>query len=110
MSGANISAGGYQRRVERISHAVVRVRVRSGPPPFDGVRALLLDWLHEKAGRDLSDAMLRGETDSLDLLGAQRVETVALTDPLPGPHGKIFTMSEFRVAPGLPKRCSLRLG
>jgi hypothetical protein len=25
--------------------------------------------------------MLRGETDSLDLLGAQRVETVALTDP-----------------------------
>ena len=33
----------------------------------------------EKASRS---AMLRGETDSLDLLGAQRVETVALTDPL----------------------------
>jgi hypothetical protein len=79
VSGASFSAGGYQRRVERISQAVVRVRVsRGGPPPFDGVRAVLLDWLREKAGRGLSDAMLRGETDSL----AQRVETVALTDPL----------------------------
>jgi hypothetical protein len=82
MSDGNIPAGGYQRRVERISQAVVRVRVRGGRPPFEGVQALILDWLREKAGQGLSDAMLRGETDSLDPLGAQRVETVALADPL----------------------------
>jgi len=72
---------GFQRRVERISQAVVRLRVRDDEADFGAVRGLLLDWLHEKAGRPLSDAMLRGETDHLDLLGAQRVETVALEDP-----------------------------
>ena len=82
MSGGSISAGGYQRRVERISQAVVQVRVHGGPVPFEGVRAVILDWLRWKAERSLPDAMLRGGTDSLDVLGAQRVETVALTDPL----------------------------
>src|ERR1700676_2118044 len=64
MSDGKIPAGGYQRRVERISQAVVRVRVRGGRPPFEGVQALILDWLREKAGQGLSDTMLCGETDS----------------------------------------------
>ena len=81
MAEGTVPSGGYQRRVERISQAVVRLRVRDDKSDFEGVRTLLLDWLREKAGRSLPDAMLRGETDSLDLLGAQRVETVALEHP-----------------------------
>ena len=71
-----------QRRVERISQAVVHVDLRGKTDGFAGVRDLLLDWLREKAGSRLTETMLRGETDSLDLLGVQRVETVALADPL----------------------------
>ena len=56
----------YQRRVERISQAVVRLRVPDDGSGFMDVRALLLDWLREKAGRSLPDAMLRGETASTD--------------------------------------------
>lgn len=80
MADGIVTSGGYQRRVERISQAVVRVRIRDADADFRSVRGLLLDWLREKAGRKLPDVMLRGETDSLDLLGAQRVETVALED------------------------------
>jgi hypothetical protein len=71
-----------QRRVERISQAVVHVDLRGKTDGFAGVRNLLLDWLREKAGSRLTETMLRGETDSLDPLGVQRVETVALADPL----------------------------
>jgi hypothetical protein len=74
---------GYQRRVERISQTVVRVHGGANDSVFTSVRGLILEWLRHQAGYELPKAMLRGETDSLDPLGAQRVETVAIeTDGL----------------------------
>ena len=55
--------------VERISQAVVPVRVRNAEAGFKGLQTEVLDWLGEKAGRSLPDAMLQGETDSFDCLG-----------------------------------------
>jgi len=74
-------APSFQRRVERISQSVVRVDLGGKTTGLVGVRNLVLEWLTKKAGGGLTDKMLRGESDSLDLLGTQRVETVALTDP-----------------------------
>lgn len=72
---------GFQRKVERVSQAVVRVGISENGQSFESVRALLLQWLREKAGRDLTPTMISGGTDTLDLLGAQRVETTALEEP-----------------------------
>jgi hypothetical protein len=81
MSGPrSIPAEPVRNRVERVSQAVVHVDVRRSDDGFRDLRTRLLDWLREKAGGALNDAMLRGETDSLDLLRTQRVETVAVAD------------------------------
>ena len=82
MAEGTVPSGGYQRRVEQISQAVVRLRVHDDKSDFEGVLGFCC-WIGCAKRRDVSlpDAMLRGETDSLDLLGAQRVETVALEHP-----------------------------
>ncbi len=71
----------YQRKVEQISSTVIEVSLAPGEDIAD-LRHVVLEWLQTKAGRPLSDAMLRGDSDSFDDLGTQRVETVALPDRL----------------------------
>ena len=72
---------GTQRRVERISQSVISVTANRDGNAFNPVRRILLAWLQEKAGRELSKAMMDGENDSFDVLGAQRVETVSINEP-----------------------------
>jgi hypothetical protein len=72
---------GTQRRVERISQSVVEIRTSDTNRDFESIRSIFLQWLRDKAGRELPTAMICGETDSLDLLGAQRVETAAMNEP-----------------------------
>lgn len=70
-----------QSRVERVSQALVTVAIRDADAGFAAVRQPILRWLQQQAGVALPGSMLRGEAGSLDLLGAQRVETVSLQAP-----------------------------
>ena len=72
----------YQRRVERISQATIEVCVEDATAGLAALRGIVIDWLREKAGGSLPDSILQGETGELSALGTQRVETVALREPV----------------------------
>ncbi len=101
-----------QRRVERVSQGAVQLPVYNADVAFRDARATILDWLRERTGRPLTDAMLRGETDSLDLPDAQLVETIGLADPRlwaarqefldPRVPGRTWVTEAMLAAPGGP--------
>lgn len=72
---------GLQRRVERISQGTIEVATSDAAAAFLSIRAMLLEWLQQKAGGPLPLRMQQGETGELNAIGVQRVETAALDNP-----------------------------
>lgn len=82
MLGQGLAAAlGTQRRVERISQAVVTVPVRDVDAGFASVRSLVLQWFEDAAGHRLPAAVWDGAPGSVDGPGGQHLETVHLPEP-----------------------------
>ena len=67
--------------VRPVSQVILRLRRDGEHSPFDAARGTVLEWMARRAGKRLPDEARNGESFSLDDVGAQRTEAVAIPSP-----------------------------
>ena len=67
--------------VRPVSQVILRLRRDGEHAPFDAARCTVLEWMARRAGKRLPDEARNGESFSLDDVGAQRTEAVAIPSP-----------------------------
>jgi len=67
--------------VRPVSQVILQVECDDGEPAFDAVRTNVLNWIARRAGKKLPDQAWDGESFTLDEIGAQRTEAVAIEVP-----------------------------
>ncbi len=67
--------------VRPVSQVILRLRRDGDRVPFEVARGTVLEWMARRAGKRLPDEATKGESFTLDDVGAQRTEAVAIPSP-----------------------------
>lgn len=67
--------------VRPVSQVILRLRRDGDRVPFEVARETVLEWMARRAGKRLPDEARQGESFTLDDVGAQRTEAVAIPNP-----------------------------
>ena len=67
--------------VRPVSQVILRLRQDGDGSPFEASRGMVLEWMARRAGKQLPDEARNGESFTLDDIGAQRTEAVAIPNP-----------------------------
>ena len=67
--------------VRPVSQVILRLRRDGDRAPFEAARGTVLEWMARRAGKQLPDEARNGESFTLDDIGAQRTEAIAIPNP-----------------------------
>ena len=67
--------------VRPVTQVILRLRPKDECAPFEAARGTVLEWMARRAGKRLPNEAHNGESFSLDDVGAQRTEAVAIPTP-----------------------------
>ncbi|MYE02530.1 MAG: hypothetical protein F4Y03_14905 [Alphaproteobacteria bacterium] len=67
--------------VRPVSQVILRLPLDGDRAPFEFAREIVLEWMARRAGKPLPDEARSGESFTVDDIGAQRTEAIAIPDP-----------------------------